>query len=486
MRVRFSIASSVVLMSALVGGVSASNPAGASAHFLPGVTGLCGTAVVSSMPLDLRQDSAEDSAVRVIPEARLDAQQLFPFSLSFPVQTDAAAIGTYDRPGSLPLALPTVPAGEPVASFLVHWDPPGDPGVAIRRTVTIGFSHAILGVQIRDSIVGSAASQQFHASGVSYPTGAQGLVLDADGKGDALRIVDRYTVSFSFTGSVAVKEFRVITVGLGSSQRFPGFLAAGPHGSGYSMLAADGGVFVFEPDGGFWGSLGATRLNQPVVAGARTCSGEGYWLAARDGGVFSFGDAPFHGSLGNAPPTAPVVAMTATTTGAGYDLVTSTGHVSTFGDAHFYGDTRALHLNQPIVGISATPTGNGYWLVASDGGIFAFGDATFYGSTGGIHLNRPIVGMRAARNGNGYYLLASDGGVFTFSTTQPWSSPVLFYGSAGASPDPHSFVAMRLTFDGRGYWLTDSAGKVFGFGPSAPAGQDLSGTRLASPVIGML
>ena len=68
-------------------------------------------------------------------------------------------------------------------------------------------------------------------------------------------------------------------------------------------------------------------LNEPIVGGAPTPSGQGHWLVARDGGIFSYGDAGFFGS---------------------------TGH---------------LDLNQPIVGMAPTPTGDGYWMVAQDGGI---------------------------------------------------------------------------------------------------------------------
>ena len=37
-------------------------------------------------------------------------------------------------------------------------------------------------------------------------------------------------------------------------------------------------------------------------------SSQGYWLVASDGGVFSFGDAPFYGSMGATPLNQPIVA----------------------------------------------------------------------------------------------------------------------------------------------------------------------------------
>ncbi len=65
---------------------------------------------------------------------------------------------------------------------------------------------------------------------------------------------------------------------------------------GYWLVASDGGVFSFG-DAGFYGSLGGTTLNKPVVGIAPTPDGKGYWLVASDGGVFSFGDAGYLGSL---------------------------------------------------------------------------------------------------------------------------------------------------------------------------------------------
>jgi len=44
---------------------------------------------------------------------------------------------------------------------------------------------------------------------------------------------------------------------------------------------------------------------------AATPDGGGYWLVASDGGVFNFGDAGFFGSMGGTHLNAPVVGMTA-------------------------------------------------------------------------------------------------------------------------------------------------------------------------------
>ena len=129
-------------------------------------------------------------------------------------------------------------------------------------------------------------------------------------------------------------------------------------------------------------ALSGLTLARPVVGMAPTPDGSGYWLVASDGGIFNYGDASFYGSTGAIHLNQPIVGMATTPDGGGYWLVASDGGIFNYGDASFYGSTGAIHLNQPIVGMAATPDGGGYWLVASDGGIFSYGDASFYGSTG--------------------------------------------------------------------------------------------------------
>ncbi len=66
---------------------------------------------------------------------------------------------------------------------------------------------------------------------------------------------------------------------------------------GYWTDASDGGIFAFG-DAGFFGSMGGTHLNKPMVGMAATPDAQGYWEVASDGGIFSFGDAHFYGSMG--------------------------------------------------------------------------------------------------------------------------------------------------------------------------------------------
>jgi len=77
------------------------------------------------------------------------------------------------------------------------------------------------------------------------------------------------------------------------------------------------------------------RLDKPVVGMASTPSGSGYWLVASDGGIFSFGDARFFGSAQTYRPAGSVVDIIATA--KGYAVLTSRGAVYTFGDAGYFG-----------------------------------------------------------------------------------------------------------------------------------------------------
>ncbi|MHB8463612.1 MAG: matrixin family metalloprotease [Acidimicrobiales bacterium] len=216
-------------------------------------------------------------------------------------------------------------------------------------------------------------------------------------------------------------------------------------------------------------------LAQPVVGGAATPSGNGWWQVAADGGIFAYGDAAFRGSTGGLALNRPIVGMAATRTGRGYWLVASDGGIFSFGDAVFYGSTGGLALNRPIVGMAATRTGRGYWLVASDGGIFSFGDAVFYGSTGAIRLVSPVVGMAVAHGGGGYWLVAADGGVFAFAEAP-------FAGSAAGDLSGRA-AGLVATSTGGGYWIADAAGRVFPFGDATAVGDAVG--ALGAPIVGM-
>ncbi|HTU37999.1 MAG TPA: Ig-like domain-containing protein, partial [Acidimicrobiales bacterium] len=88
--------------------------------------------------------------------------------------------------------------------------------------------------------------------------------------------------------------------------------------------------------------VGATGSPQTFQVGGAP---RGYWLVGSDGGIFSFGAAPFFGSMGGTPLQRPVVGITPTLTRDGYWLVASDGGIFSFGDAGFYGSIPGLGLH---------------------------------------------------------------------------------------------------------------------------------------------
>jgi hypothetical protein len=318
-----------------------------------------------------------------------------------------------------------------------------------------------------------ATAYQFGViTGSSYNPGVPVWLADYNG-GDPAQDCGPSAKSF---GGGQVWQVQTAPVTLSDGNRYdPDYSCPSPHG--YWLDASDGGVFAFG-NAPFYGSMGGTHLNQPIVGMASPPQGGGYWLVASDGGIFSFGPAAgFHGSMGGKRLNQPVVGMASTPSGNGYWMVASDGGIFCFGDAAFRGSTGGTRLNKPVVGMSPTPDGRGYWLVASDGGIFTFGDAGFFGSTGSMTLNKPIVAMAPTHDGRGYWLIASDGGVFTFGDAP-------FYGSAGSARLSSPVVSATTTPDGLGYWMTTAAGQVLSFGDALAYGS-MSGQRLAAPVEGI-
>ena len=101
-------------------------------------------------------------------------------------------------------------------------------------------------------------------------------------------------------------------------------MAATPDGDGYWLVASDGGVFAF-------GDAVLLRVDgQPSPSPPRWWawrprhSGHGYWLVGSDGGVFAFGDAGFFGSMGAQQLQNPITAIAATPDGGGYWLLPTT------------------------------------------------------------------------------------------------------------------------------------------------------------------
>ena len=66
-----------------------------------------------------------------------------------------------------------------------------------------------------------------------------------------------------------------------------------------------GGIFAF--DAPFHGSMGGTKLNQPISG--MVTYGDGYLMVGADGGIFNFSSLPFSGSLGDKPPVVAVAGV---------------------------------------------------------------------------------------------------------------------------------------------------------------------------------
>ncbi len=137
-------------------------------------------------------------------------------------------------------------------------------------------------------------------------------------------------------------------------------IAATANGQGYWLVAADGGVFDFG-NAQFHGSTytygitglnGSHPLNAPIVGIVGTPSGSGYWLVAADGGVFDFGSAKFSGSTydlgytglrGSHPLPGPITDIMPNPTGQGYYVVCKTGNVLAIGGAPSLGNAKVGH-----------------------------------------------------------------------------------------------------------------------------------------------
>ena len=279
----------------------------------------------------------------------------------------------------------SISSGTTVDSYLAYSDPVGKPASFVRYAATLTFPTPILGVIVQSATLTSTDGAVGHP-GTTYSVNPfRGLELGTAPGSDSVELLSSTTLHVDVNTNVDIDSVRVITAG--STPGSVTFTGVSPH---YTEVAPDGGLFTFGTP--FYGSMGGSQLNKPMVGGAEACGTAGYWTVATDGGIFAFGNAGFYGSTGNITLNKPIVGMAATPDGKGYWLVATDGGIFAYGDAGFFGSTGAITLNQPIVAMKATPDGNGYWLIATDGGVFAYGDAPFLGSMAGSSLNQPILG----------------------------------------------------------------------------------------------
>ncbi len=254
---------------------------------------------------------------------------------------------------------------------------------------------------------------------------------------------------------------------------------------GYWLVGSDGGIFAFG-SAQFYGSMGGTVLQRPVVGIVPTRDDEGYWLDASDGGVFSFGDTEFYGSipgLGLHPAdsglpnslNAPIVGMVPSNDDGGYFMVASDGGVFAFGDAQFEGSCPGIG-GCLGAGVAVMPdaSGNGYWLVTSSGYVYAFGDAPNYGQPGPQSV--PVMSAVRTPDGGGYWILFANGAVATYGDAGNYGA------IAGQTGGLNPSSAIFTTWDGGGYWVATANGTVYNFG-DAPQDGGMNGTNLNGSII---
>jgi hypothetical protein len=246
-------------------------------------------------------------------------------------------------------------------------------------------------------------------------------------------------------------------------------------GSGYHLVAADGGVFAFG-GAGFFGSAANVPLAAPIATAASTGSQRGYWLAARDGGVFAFGDAPFVGSAASLALAAPIVAMAGTPTNRGYWLVTSDGGVFAFGDARFAGSLGTATPPAPIVAIAPTRACQGYLLLAENGDVFAFGDARYRG--GAKQVDTTAVALSAPASGTDYWVAFANGGRTELAATRAFLFPPL-------PPVNSPITSMVATSRSDGAWLASADGGVFALGTAGFYGTAI-GFGVRAPIVAVV
>ena len=309
-----------------------------------------------------------------------------------------------------------------------------------------------------------------------------------------VRRVAGATLAVGVAGVVAT----AVSVGAGNAGAAThkgGNIITGSEGTGYRLVAADGGVFAF---GGlsFLGSMGGQPLNKPIV-GIASPDPTGYWLVAADGGIFSFGDALYLGSMGGQPLNKPIVGMADVFSNSdnppqGYWEVAADGGVFSFGAARYFGSMGGRPLSGTIVGIASTGDGGGYWLVSSTGAIYAFGDAQFPSgftspplSTPGANGGPVVTGIASFGSDNSSFVtVSSDGGVFPYLGGMTGNEfPA---GPIPSSPTPITFQGITTAVGSfPGWWTAASQGTVFPSGSVQSFGSIPGTTVLNKPIVGI-
>ena len=117
-------------------------------------------------------------------------------------------------------------------------------------------------------------------------------------------------------------------------------------------------------------------LNKQIVGMAPAPSGTGYWLVAADGGIFSFGNVLFYGSTGGINLNRPIVGMESNATGTGYRFVASDGGIFDFGSSGFFGSAVAPVPVAPPPSPSPAPGAASCSVSLSNGSPADYSDET--------------------------------------------------------------------------------------------------------------
>ena len=144
---------------------------------------------------------------------------------------------------------------------------------------------------------GAPGSYAIHATGLPAPTYSE---IGALPSGVSLNPTTG-VLSGTAHGS---GTFPVTITALNSSgsahQAFTLTVQSATQSQGYWLVGGDGGIFTFG-SAAFYGSMGSTPLQRPVVAITPTADRHGYWLVASDGGIFG---SATPGSTGPSPASA--------------------------------------------------------------------------------------------------------------------------------------------------------------------------------------
>ena len=166
----------------------------------------------------------------------------------------------------------------------------GDEGsVVISATVTSGTTGSPTGPVIVQDGGDALCTIELQPAGPNAAAGSCPTLSNTQLAPGAYPVTANYQGDGNYQSSVS--SARTLTVGDQAAQ-------------GYWEVGSDGGIYSFGT-ARFYGSMGGTRVNAPIVGIAPTPDGQGYWLVASDGGVFGFGDAHFYGSMGGTRLNAP-------------------------------------------------------------------------------------------------------------------------------------------------------------------------------------